>query len=71
MSNIQSMTIEQLNGYREYLNNGVSLDHIDQMFAMFDGQNFADLIELHDYCRERLAAIEFEISERKRPKGWG
>lgn len=61
MSNIQSMTIEQLNGYREYLKEGLARE----INSAFDGENFADLIELHDYCRERLIAVDEELQSRK------
>lgn len=60
MSNIQQMSVGQLTGYRAYLEAGLSLD----LNSPLDGENFADVIELHDYCRERLVAVITELDNR-------
>lgn len=61
MSNIQSMPISQLNSYRDFLKG--------ELFSEFnhsiDGETFADLIDLHDWCRERLIAVDEELKSRR------
>lgn len=63
MSNLRTMTLKQLIGYLDYLNERIVSNDYNNL--MFDGILFSDPSELHKYLPLRLSEVRGEMANRK------